>query len=143
MAWIVLSLDDQLLTPAPGPDGGPVSAATEGGVDAIQRLLSEGHQLTVWTERFAAMPEQAKLSLQEKITQELTAAGYPPLEIWTRSFKPHADIFLDPKAVTFDNDWQLALAQVDIMLEEKGLSQPQQVSPEQNDTTQDPTPEEA
>jgi hypothetical protein len=43
------------------------------------------------------------------------------MEVWTGTTKPAADIFIDNKAVTYDGDWPLVLAQTQYMLEERGL----------------------
>ena len=134
MPWIVFALDGCLLMMAPDPivEGGgedpnapmPGSMATDGAVEAVTQLLNEGHRVSVWTDRFAPMPEARKQQLKEEISQELAAAGFPELEVWTGTTKPSADIYIDRKAVTFDDDWGLALAQVQQMLEDQGLAGP-------------------
>jgi hypothetical protein len=133
MAWIVFALDGTLLTTGTDgafgggidePAGGGVGMPTPGAVEAVTQLLNEGHRVSVWTDRFAPMPEARKQQLKEEIDQELASVGFPPLEIWTGTTKPSADIYIDRKAVTFDDDWGLALAQVQQMLEDQGLAGP-------------------
>jgi hypothetical protein len=117
MAWIVVELDETLLqSTEPGQ-----SQPTEGAVEAMQVLAGEGHRLTVYTSRFAPMPESEKQRLKEEFEHELAAWGFPPMEVWTGTTKPDADVFLGHNHVTYDNDWGLALAQMQVMLEEKGL----------------------
>lgn len=132
MAWIVFALDGTLL--GAGTDGAlgggmdePVGGGfgpTPGAVEAVTQLLNEGHRVSVWTDRFAPMPEARKQQLKEEIEQELLSVGFPQLEVWTGTTKPSADIYIDRKAVTFDDDWGLALAQVQQMLEDQGLAGP-------------------
>jgi hypothetical protein len=76
----------------------------------------------VWTERFTPMPETEKRRLKDQLEAELQAQGFPPMEVWTGSTKPAADVFIDKKAVTYDGDWNLVIAQVGVMLEERGLA---------------------
>ena len=117
MAWIVVGLDETLLQSfAPGQ-----SQPTEGAVEAMQTLAGEGHRLTVFTSRFAPMPESERQRLKETFQQELASWGFPEMEVWTGTTKPDADLFIDNKAITFDNDWGLCLAQTQSMLEERGL----------------------
>lgn len=113
MAWIVTDLDGTLLDEQGMP--------TEGAVEAVAYLMTAGHRITVYTSRFAPMPEQEKNRLKTQIEQELAQAGFQPMEVWIGTTKPAADIFLGANHVTFDNDWNLALAQVDTMLGERGL----------------------
>jgi hypothetical protein len=123
MAWIVFDLDNCLVEDhvdeMTGEEGG--SMPVDGALEAVQTLMGEGHRLTVHTSRFAPMPETERNRLKEQIEQELTAAGFPPLEIWTGTTKPAADIFISDNNVTFDGDWGLVLAQTQQMLEDRGL----------------------
>jgi hypothetical protein len=124
MAWICTDYDGTLIEQMPDPmdpEAPPQSVPTEGAVDSMNQLTSEGHRLTVFTARFAPMPDSEKQRLKEQIEQELSAMGFPPMEVWTGTHKPAADIFIDDKAITFDKDWGLALAQLETMLQERGL----------------------
>jgi hypothetical protein len=118
MAWIVVDLDGTLLQSFEEGQSQP----TEGAVEAMQTLVGEGHRLTVFTSRFAPMPESERYRLKEQFQQELASWGFPPeMEIWTGTTKPDADLFIGDKSITFDNDWGLALAQTQTMLEDRGL----------------------
>lgn len=143
MAWIVVDLDGTLVHPEDevppeamemgmegempqDPNGMPQEMTPpmmpmDGAVEAMNQLAAEGHRLTVFTARFAPMPDSERQRLKEQIETELTATGFPPMEVWTGTSKPSADIFIDDNAVTFDGDWGLALAQTQVMLEERGL----------------------
>ena len=127
-AWVVVDLDDTLLEKAPGePDpttgeeGEPQDAPTEGSIEAMHTLAEEGHRLTVFTARFNVMPNSAKQKMKEELEQQLLDMGFPPMEVWTGTNKPSADIFIDNNAVTYDGDWGLVLAQTQQMLEDRGL----------------------
>jgi len=127
MAWIVVDLDDTLVTDSPtgvdplmGDQPAP-KQPVDGAVEAMQMLASEGHRLTVFTARFAPAPATEKERLKQEIMQELASYGFPEMEVWTGTTKPAADIFIDNKAITFDQDWGLALAQLQEMLEARGL----------------------
>ena len=122
MAWIAIDLDDTLVQKFPDPmTGEETPQPVEGAVDSMNQLLQEGHRLTVFTARFAPMPDSERQRLKEQIEQELQEFGFPPMEIWTGTHKPSADIYIGDEAITFDQDWGLALAQLQYMLEEKGL----------------------
>jgi hypothetical protein len=122
MAWIAIDLDDTLVQKIPDPMTGEESEQPmEGAVDSMNQLLQEGHRLTVFTARFAPMPDSEKQRLKEQIEQDLQGYGFPPMEIWTGTHKPMADVYIGDEAITFDQDWGLAMAQLQYMLEEKGL----------------------
>jgi hypothetical protein len=122
MAWIAIDLDDTLVQKLPDPmTGEEAPQPVEGAVDSMNQLIQEGHRLTVFSSRFAPMPDSEKQRLKEQIEQELTGFGFPPMEVWTGTHKPSADIYIGDEAITFDQDWGLALTQLQYMLEEKGL----------------------
>lgn len=124
MAWIAVDLDGTLVQPSIDPTTGEETkddVPVEGSVEAMSQLAQEGHRLTVFTSRFAPMPETEKQRKKEEIEQLLQGLGFPPMEVWTGTHKPDADFFIDDKAVTFDDDWGLALAQLQYMMEERGL----------------------
>lgn len=118
MAWICVGLDGTLVDNFGDGAEQPIPGAPE----SMAQLAMEGHRLTVFTERFAPMPQSEKDRLKQQIEQELMAWGFPPMEVWTGTTKPAADIFIDANAVTFDGDWPLAVVQTRMMLEERGLA---------------------
>lgn len=118
MAWIVVGLDDTLLER--DPMTGEYTQPTEGSIEAMQQLAAEGHRMTVFTSRFAPMPDSKRNELKTEIEQTLQMIGFPPMEVWTGTTKPKADVFISKHGVTYDGDWGLALAQVQQMLEDAG-----------------------
>ncbi len=127
MAWIVLDLDQTLIQP--GGDLDPMTGQptpempVDGAPESCMQLANEGHRLTVYTSRFAPMPDSEKYRLKTQIEEELASYGFPPMEVWAGTTKPDADIFIGHNHVTYDGDWNLALAQTEMMLSEMGLSQ--------------------
>ncbi len=117
MAWIVMDLDHTLISDELGNEM-PVDGAAE----SCLQLASEGHRLTVYTSRFAPMPDSEKQRLKQQIEEELLAYGFPPMEVWTGTTKPDADVFIGHNHITYDGDWSLVLAQTEMMLSEMGLS---------------------
>lgn len=123
MAWIAIDLDDTLVQKLPDPMTGEESEQpVDGAVESMNQLAQEGHRLTVFTARFAPMPDSERQRLREQIEQELQSYGFPPMEVWTGTHKPSADIYIGDEAITFDNDWGLAMAQLQMMLEDRGLA---------------------
>ena len=119
MAWIAVDLDKTLVEkdPETGQD-----VPVDGALEAMATLAGEGHRLSVYTARFQPMPDSEKYRLQQEIQNNLLDLGFPPeLEVWAGNHKPLADAFIDDKAITFDNDWGLALAQLQVVMEERGL----------------------
>jgi hypothetical protein len=119
LAWICVDLDDTLLQQ--DPMSGDYTMPSEGAVEAMQTLAGEGHRLTIFTARFNPAPAEVKQQMKEEIEEMMMQLGFPPMEVWTGTTKPSADIFIDNNAVTYDNDWGLVLAQTDQMLEDRGL----------------------
>lgn len=136
MAWYCVDLDKTLVMEDPETGS---SVPIDGAVEAINQLVGEGHRVTVFTSRFAPMPEQRKQQVKEEIAQELLGFGFPEIEVWTGTTKPDADIFIGDKMVTFDQDWGLALAQSQMMLEERGLVPPPTGDPSMGE---EPAPQE-
>ncbi|TXH09038.1 MAG: hypothetical protein E6R04_09155 [Spirochaetes bacterium] len=122
MAWIVLDLDETLVQKQMDPaTETEVSSLVDGAVEAMHQLASEGHRLTVHTSRFAPMPAERRRQMKEEIEAELTGLGFPPMEVWTGSSKPDADVFVGSKNIAFEGDWGLALAHTQSVLEARGL----------------------
>lgn len=122
MPWFVIDLDDTLVSKEMDPmTGQEVMTPIEGAVEAMQELEAGGHRLTVFTARFAPMPESKRNEMKQAIEAELAGFGFPQMEVWTGTTKPDADVFIGDNNVTFDGDWGLALAQAQTMLEERGL----------------------
>jgi hypothetical protein len=125
MAWIVFDLDGTLVTNASEEEGGGL-APIPGSVETATRYANEGHRLTVFTAKFAPMPQSEKFRLKNQIEQDLAGLGFPPMEVWTGTTKPASDFYISKDAVTFDGDYNLLQAQLDYMMNERGLTQPQQ-----------------
>jgi hypothetical protein len=117
MAWITVGYDNTLVQDMGDGQMVPIPGAPE----AIQNLMAQGHRITVVTDRFAPMPDSERMRLKEQLEQELEQIGFPPMEIWTGFTLPASDAYIDSNAITFDNDWNLAIAQLGVMLEERGL----------------------
>lgn len=116
MAWIVVSLEGTLIQDT---QEGPLPVP--GAVEAMLRLASEGHRLTVFTSELAPMPQSEKQRLREMIEHDIVGLGFPPMEVWTGTTKPEADLFIGDNYITFDGDWGLVLAQTQVMMQDRGL----------------------
>lgn len=121
MAWIAVELEGTLVNTIDDGIGNVTVMPVDGSIEAMNQLSMEGHRLTVFTSKFAPMPSDRRQQLKEQIEQELVAYGFPIMEVWTGTTKPAADIFIGDNNVTFDGDWGLALAQTQVMMEERGL----------------------
>jgi uncharacterized iron-regulated membrane protein len=127
MAWIGFDLDETLVQSETDPMTGEPTGQdvpVPGAPESTNQLAAEGHRLTIWTSRFAPMPDEARNRLKMQIEQDLAGMGFPPMEVWTGTTKPDVDVFISKKAVTFDDDWGLVLAQLQYMMEERGLVPP-------------------
>lgn len=127
MAWIVVDLDETLVSDDEMNGPMPVPGAPE----AIQQLVAEGHRVTVQTSRFAPMPASEKDRLKQQLEEELQSYGFPPIEVWTGTTKPDADVFIGKNNITYDGDWGLVMAQTEMMLSEMGLQPAAQPSMEE------------
>lgn len=123
MAWIVFDLDGTLVQ-QDEVSGGLVPIP--GSVETVSRYAGEGHRMSVFTSRFAPMPESEKQRLKTQIEQDLAGLGFPPLEVWTGTSKPMSDFYVSKDAVTFDGDYELLQAQLDYMMSERGMGMEQQ-----------------
>lgn len=146
MAWFAVDLDDTLVTKYEDPQTGqPVTMPIDGAVDAMHQLMSEGHRISIFTARFAPMPDSKRQQLKQEIEAELSGLGFPAMEVWTGTSKPSADIFIGDNNVTYDGDWGLALSQAQTMLEERGLVEippDDGLMPEEGTYSQDVPPDE-
>lgn len=130
MAWIVMDLDHTLVNEGEEGQVDPMTVEpvgpmpVDGALEACTQFANEGHRLTIYTSRFAPMPESEKQRLKEQIEEELVGFGFPPMEVWTGTTKPDADVFIGHNHVTYDGDWSLAMAQTEMMLSEMGLGVP-------------------
>jgi hypothetical protein len=107
MAWIGVSLEGTILN-----DQQP----TTGAIEALTNLMQNGHRVTIISDKFVPAPNEYKQAIKQHIEQFLKQLGIPYSEIWTGGYKPACDIFIDSKAVNFDQDWNMALAQTNMML---------------------------
>lgn len=118
MAWIGVELEGTLCEEDLEGNMYP----TEGAAEVMHMLVGEGHRLTVLTDKFAPAPESRKRELKQFLEQELISMGFPEtMEVWAGSVRPSTDLDIGSKSVTFDNDWNLALAQLQVMMEDRGL----------------------
>ena len=117
MAWITITYDETLVQDMGDGQAVPIPGAPE----AVNQLLGEGHRLTVVTSRFAPMPDSERVRLKKQMEDDLVMMGFPPLEVWTGTTRPSADVHIGAEAITYDKDWGLCLAQLSVMLEERGL----------------------
>ena len=131
MAWITFDLTGTLVTSAPEEEGGGLMPIP-GAVETASRYANEGHRLTVFTSKFAPMPESEKFRLKTQIEQDLSSLGFPPMEVWTGTTKPSCDFYVSKDAVTFDGDYNLLQAQLDYMMNERGLTNPQPEAPDES-----------
>lgn len=123
MAWIVWDLDGTLVETSEMGELQPI----QGSLETVHKYFSEGHRQTVFTSKFAPMPDSERNRLKAQIESDMTNLGFPPLEVWTGTTKPQADLFISKDAVTFDGDYDLLQSQVDYMLSERGLQPAQQL----------------
>lgn len=122
MAWIAVQLEGTLT------ERDEVSGQflpLPGAVEAMNTLAQRANRLTVWSNALITMPGDKRQSWKESTEAELQAMGFPPLEVWTASFKPPADLILGTDMVPFDSDWPLALAQINTTLRSRGLLSPE------------------
>jgi hypothetical protein len=141
MAWLVFDLIGTLLE----DDGAGGHMPTEGAVEALTQFANEGHRLTVHSSVFAPMPESERQRIKEQLEQELASAGFPPIEIWTGTTKPDADLFIGKKDITYQDDWGLVLAQAQTMMEDYSMiagPQPDNGVPSQDEPEQEGQEEE-
>jgi hypothetical protein len=120
MAWIVFDLDKTLIEMDP-LTGEPMPVP--GAVEAVAHLAAQGHRLTVVSaERLAPMPAERRYTVKGEIEQDLTSLGFPPLEVWTGTTIPAADLFIGRKNIPLDGDWNLTLAHTLVELEDRRLA---------------------
>lgn len=119
MAWVSVNLDETLLQK--DPLSNEYSSPSEGAIEAMNTLVSEGHRLTVITTRFNLLPPSQRNQMKQDLEQALLELGFPPMEVWNGTTKPSVDIHIGHDSVTYDGDWGLVLAQAQQMLEDRGL----------------------
>lgn len=141
MSWLVFDLSGTLVQEGSPEEEGAGLQAIPGAVETLTRYANEGHRLTVFTSRFAPMPESEKFRIKTQIEQDLAGLGFPPVEVWTGTTKPAADFYISKDAVTFDGDYDLLQAQLDYMMNERGLTQPAQEQPQEGQDPNQPPPE--
>lgn len=137
MPWLCWDLSGTLVQDG-SPEEGTGLQAIPGAVETVTRYANEGHRLTVFTSKFAPMPASEKARLKGQIEQDLAGLGFPPMEVWTGTTKPMSDFYISKDAVTFDGDYNLLQAQLDYMMNERGLTQPMQEQPQQEDPNAQP-----
>lgn len=113
MAWLAVDLDHTLVNPDTGE-------AEPGAVDAMAQLLKEGHRVSVWTARFAPMPEDKKVEVQKQVEKVLSDASIPYSDIWTGHNKPNVDAFIGDNLVPYKGNWGQSLSALYMMLQHAG-----------------------
>lgn len=98
------------MTVASDWDGTLVDSKTQdwlpGALEALKRLLRDGHRVIIHTCR-ANWPEGLA-----SIEAKLALAGVRGAHVWTGAGKPHAHIYVDNQAVTFEGDWAPILTHI-------------------------------
>ena len=109
--WLAVDLDDTLLSRADEPEPGAIEAMT--------KLLEEGHRVTIWTARFARIHKDDHSKLLAHTEAELKKHGIPYTDICTGP-KPPADVFIGDNVVPYSGNWPQTLAQAHMQLETRG-----------------------
>ena len=107
MAWIGVSLEGTILHG---------QQPSEGAIEALMNLMQHGHRVTIISDQIVPSPSEYRMAIKTHIEQFLQGLGIPFSDIWTGGFKPSFDIYIDSKAVNLDKDWNMALAQTNMML---------------------------
>lgn len=115
MSWVTISLEDTLIDLDDVP--------TEGSVEFVSQLLAQGHRVSIITKRISPMPDTERQRLKSETEEELTQLGFPPVEVWAGTTPPMSDYHIGKGAITYDNDWGLVAAQLQMMVSESQMDE--------------------
>jgi hypothetical protein len=115
MSWISITLENTLLD----MDNVP----TEGALEFVNQMVGQGHRVTVLTKRIIPMPDTERQRIKEETEQELESLGFPPVEVWSGTTLPMSDYQIGSGSITYDNDWGLVAAQLQMMVTESQMDE--------------------
>jgi len=109
--WVAVDLDGTILDYTPGMGArGEFGEPLDGAVESLRELKSLGWRVSIYTARTTGLDDDLRSALVTRISDLLSSHGIPFDDIWTGP-KPHADVFIDDRAVKF-TDWESALLDV-------------------------------
>lgn len=116
--WVAVDLDGTILEEAPEGDKGQQTfgALKPGAAEALAELTSLGWRVSIYTARFGDedLDEATIARWAEEIGDYLRSNEVPFNDVWVGR-KPRADVFVDDKAIRFEDDWPAIVQQVAVI----------------------------